>query len=265
VTWDGANDGETYYVYRKTVDADNNPDDASILYLGTGSQTNTLKLWYYLDSAVKHGQKYQYGIVTEGYKDSGEVVVKSEIAWQAGTETSPYAAANKPAPGSKFSVPAFPEVKIDLINSQTPGNPAPGSEDVADKMLVTISNLDPFYSYKLFRQVSNDGAELNYTADGADLVADIWTVGVVDTTGTGTPSGADNTKARISNYLENGATITKQYNSGWSDGTIAAGVTRRLVVEINVANTTDYTLEFTTSTASSVLSSRQKSWAIAKK
>jgi hypothetical protein len=233
------------------VDADNNPVDASILKLGDGQQTKNLKLWYYLDKAVKNGEKYQYGIVTTGYKNANDVVVKSEIAWQDETDTNKYAAANKPAVGSKFSVPAFPEVKIDLINSVTPGISLPaGSEDVADKMLVTISGLDPFYKYTLYRQYSNDGTEANYGTDGGDLVSDIW--GVDEDT-------------KLTNYLETGTTIIKQYDSGWDDGPIATGEARRLVVKIDVASSTDYVLEYTTRTTSSVLQSNEKSWAIAKK
>jgi hypothetical protein len=252
VSWDGANDGSSYQVYRKTVDADNNPVDSSILSLGNGTQTNNLSLWYYLDTAVKNGEKYQYGIVTVGYKDAanGGVVVRSEIAWQAETDTNKYAAANVPVVGSKFSVPSFPEVKIDMINSVIPGTT--GLEDFADKMLVTISNLDPFYSYALSREYSNDGTELNYGSSNT-LVSDIWGSSQAD---------------RLSNYLENGTTIQKQYISGWADaatGTIPATATRRLVVTIDVANTSDYTLEYTGAPATTSLSSRQKSWAIPRK
>jgi hypothetical protein len=249
VQWDGANDGSGYGIYRKTVDADNNPVDASILALNNGSQTNTLKLWYYQDTAVKDGEKYQYGIVTTSYKDSGnDVVVKSEIAWQAETETSKYAAANVPAKGTKYSLPAtLPEATITLVNTSIPGTS--GWLDVADQAVLTISKLDLNYTYKLGIQTSTSSGtpETSYTG-GFTLNSgnDIW---------------GGNAAARISNYLENGTTIILSgITTGYADTTTLTAYdtyAKRLVVQIDTADDNGF-IEVTTPAATEVLSSNEK-------
>jgi hypothetical protein len=263
VQWDGANDGAGYMVYRKTVDADNNPVDSSILSLGVGLQTTTLKLWYYQDVAVKDGEKYQYGIVTVGYKDSasssggglsgGDVVVKSEIAWQAETDTVKYAAANVPAKGTKYSLPAtLPEATITLVNTTIPGTS--GGVDVAEGAVFTISKLDLNYVYKIEIQTSASSGtpETSYgypTFSGND----IW---------------GNNPAARISNYLENGTTIILTTATGYTDNPVPSywdATAKRLVVQITPADTNGF-IEVTGPAATEVLSSNEKVLgAIAKK
>jgi hypothetical protein len=260
VQWDGANDGSSYQIYRKTVDADNNPVDASILYLGSGYQTATLQLWFYADQAVKDGEKYQYGIVTVSYKDSGnDVVVKSEISWQAETDAVKYAAANKPAPGTKYQVPATPPtVTITPINSSTPGVAIPaGQADTADRILITVSGLDLNYKYGLSRQVSGTGAEVNYGADGGSLFpsGDIWSYNY------NPADPQDNVDfRRISNFLENGTTLSMVVPSGWTGGLLSTTdpTTRRLVIEYDTA-VQGGVLEFTeANNLVSPLSSKEK-------
>jgi hypothetical protein len=261
VQWDGANDGSQYVVYRKTVNADNEPVDASILYLGGGQQTRNLRLWFYTDWAVKDGEKYQYGIVTVSYKDSGnDVVVKSEIAWQAETETSTYAAAKVPAKGTKYQLPAtLPTVTITPINSSTPGVPlSVGYVDTADQILITVSGLDLNYKYNLLRQVSSTGAEVNY---GNDIYLfgshdDIWSSDYDSTAGW---PYDDESYLRVSNFLENGTTLSIKVPTGWATSILSTDLeARRLVIEYNTFDW-DGVLEFTTAnTAVSPLSSKQK-------
>jgi hypothetical protein len=260
VRWDGANDGAAYGVYRKTVDADNNPIDASILALGNGAQTTNLKLWYYQDSAVKDGEKYQYGIVTIGYKDGSagttgtgatdsgsDVIVRSESAWQAETEGKLYAAASVPAKGAVYQVPSTPPtVVIKAINSNKPAAvdiPAT-SVDTADQILVTVSGLDLNYKYDLLSQSSSDGVEVNYTAGSSVLNSnagnDIWTYNA-------TASTTSLLALKISNYLENGTTLSLVVSSPWGGGLVSATTTQtyRLVIEYDTADSNgvlEYTL-----------------------
>jgi hypothetical protein len=247
VRWDGANDGYSYYVYRKTVDADNNPVDASILSLGNGSQTDNLKLWYYQDSAVKNGEKYQYGIVTVGYKDAanGGVVVKSEIAWQAETDTNKYAAANVPATGTKYQLPAtLPEVKITAVNANNPNDTT--QYDAAEELVLEISKLDLNYNYGLVINYSttSGNAETTYTQIQS-VVNNIW---------------AANSTSKISNYLENGTTIIIKTSNYYNDGgslTKYDNTAARLVTTITTADSNGF-LEITAAGTGQVLDSNQK-------
>jgi hypothetical protein len=235
--------------------------DASILSLGSGSQTLNLKLWFYADYAVKDGEKYQYGIVTVGYKNAaaGGVVVKSEIAWQAETDTNQYAAAKVPAKGTKYQVPATPPVvTITTINSSTPGTAVTGFADTADRILITVSGLDLNYNYYFFRQVSSDGAEVNYGGDGSLFGGnDIWSS---DYNSLSSWPYNDSGYLRISNFLENGTTLSIVASSGWGGGLVSTTdtSTRRLVIEYGTADW-DGVLEYTTAnTTVSPLSSKQK-------
>jgi hypothetical protein len=181
VKWDAAQDSAGYYVYRKEVGADG-PIDATLVIGNSGAIITTLSpkgVPYYLDTGVKDGVTYQYGIASQSYKDSGDVVVRSEVVWQAETDTSKFAKAAIIAKGlvKLPATPTYTASKIDTTPPQT------GETNYVESTYLTFSGLLPGYEYTWtpeFANIANPtagdwnatGGSLTYTWDIGNYVDD---------------------------------------------------------------------------------------------
>jgi hypothetical protein len=234
VRWDGSDEHADYIIYRKTLDTDGNPVDSSILQLASSaSQTLSLKLWYYLDNGIKAGEKYQYGIVAQGYKAGTDVLSYSGIVWQEGEGYA--TAAIVPEVGTKYQVPADAagvKITITPIKAVSSGVALPtGTVETADTILIKAENLDLNYDYKLHSQASSLGTELGYAAitqnATGDITNELW--------GTGQTGGTPWDR-KISNYIENGGTVSLTVLSGWGTSWVSADTTtRRVVIQYDTA------------------------------
>jgi hypothetical protein len=143
VKWDAAEDSAGYTVYRKEVGADG-PVDSTLVRRGNGT-ASPKGVPYYLDTGVKDGVTYQYGIVSQSYKSGTDVILISDVVWQSETETSKFAKAAIVAAGL-VDLPATPSYKASPVDTIPPGA---GQTNFYEETLVEFTGLVPGYIYGL--------------------------------------------------------------------------------------------------------------------
>jgi hypothetical protein len=152
VKWDAAEDSSGYFVYRKEVGADG-PIDSTLILAPNNVTTSPKGVPYYFDTAVKDGVTYQYGVVSQSYKSgsgASDVILRSEVVWQAETETSKFAKAAIAAEGL-IALPATPSYTASKIDTTPAGT---GEINYVEGTHLTFSGLLPGYTYTLTPQVS---------------------------------------------------------------------------------------------------------------
>jgi hypothetical protein len=220
VKWDAAEDSASYYVYRKEVGADG-PIDATLVLRASNSTTLSPKgVPYYQDTAVKDGVTYQYGIASQSYKDGGDVVVKSEVVWQAETETSKFAKATVIAKGL-VKLPATPTYTASKIDTQaaTTANP----NNYVEQTYLTFSGLLPGYTYNWIPQFATDANLPNPGWANTGSLTYTWDIG---------------------NYVDDGSVLYSEItNTGASNSNSSTTYTNygyRVQVTIGLNNNTGY-------------------------
>ncbi|MDR1173880.1 MAG: hypothetical protein LBK83_00240 [Treponema sp.] len=206
VKWDAAEDSAGYIVYRKEVGADG-PIDATLVQRANPVTTFSPKgVPYYLDTGVKDGVTYQYGIASRSYKTGQDVILVSEVVWQAETDTSKFVKAAIAAEGIvalPATAPSYAAAKLNV------GLPASGDADQSEGALLTFSGLVPGYRYTFQPQISltstpawsNIGPSTSFTYNLSNAIgAYIDDSGIVFSEIVST--GADDTHASGSNYYQ---------------------------------------------------------------
>jgi hypothetical protein len=149
LTWDGREDVNTYYIYRKEAEA-----DKGAVYLGGTNDT------YYIDGAslsngLADGKKYEYFVsVSNGGPASSSSVTM-------GTPVS------VPGPGSEID---FPDIKAESISLQ-PYSTQTGTDPKNNAIIVSLP-ADPLFVYqvKVERRATGTADWLSATTLGSRTV-----------------------------------------------------------------------------------------------
>jgi hypothetical protein len=225
VKWDAAVDSAGYMVYRKEVGADG-PIDATLVQRASSVTTFSTKgVPYYQDTGVKDGVTYQYGIVSQSYKSGTDVILRSEVVWQAETETNKFAKAAIIAEGL-VKLPATPTYAASKIDTTPAGT---GEINFVERTHLTFSGLLPGYTYNFTPQMSTNinagtpswsgtGGSLTYTWSLADYVDDgsVLYSEITDT-------GADNQNTGYTGYNNYGFRVTVSIGLNNSTGYYGSG------------------------------------------